>query len=420
MNEEIGTAIAVQTEQALAVQPVQPSAAMMILKMAADPTVDIERIKALMDIALKLDAIDAKKQYDAAIAQFKLNDIVIVKDKDNLKYKSKYSTLGNAVTTVNPFLAKCGLNARWSIDQESKPGQVVITCILTHAAGHFETCKMFAPPDESGGPTGMNAIQRIKSTRTYLENTTFESILGLAPSDKSGDDDGNGFSNGELAVQCREIETAETLEDCTKLYLAYFAQAKAANNGAAKLAIIASKEKRKKELTAAQPKDEVPAATPTQAQKATTTAPTQPAGPAPDYLFEDGVMEGTCTKAQYFPARKGADGTPKKEVIALTMAVPAGDKDAVYCYHAHLFPALLTVAKGAHVILTVTEVKGFRTLEDVRSIDSIRYRDGKKLSDMPIDDRDIPEGLGDPNPGNAPIVPIAGVDDVLGGQPIVA
>jgi hypothetical protein len=52
-----------------------------------------------------------------------------------------------------------------------------VTCILKHRLGHFETCTMGGPPDESGGK---NRIQGFKSTKSYLERQTLEAICGVA------------------------------------------------------------------------------------------------------------------------------------------------------------------------------------------------------------------------------------------------
>ena len=52
-----------------------------------------------------------------------------------------------------------------------------MTCVLAHELGHTESVTMFAPPE---GSPGMNAIQKLRSTRTYLERTTLESLCGAA------------------------------------------------------------------------------------------------------------------------------------------------------------------------------------------------------------------------------------------------
>ena len=58
---------------------------------------------------------------------------------------------------------------------------------------------MSAPPDTSGSK---NLIQQLKSTKTYLEIATFESVTGIAAIDK-GDDDGN--SAGQQTVDPYQV-----------------------------------------------------------------------------------------------------------------------------------------------------------------------------------------------------------------------
>ena len=87
---------------------------------------------------------------------------------------------------MNAALSEHQLTARWEVEQ-SDPTLIKVTCFLTHAMGHFESAAMSAPPDVSGAK---NTIQQIKSTKTYLEIATYESVTGVA-SYGSMDDDGN-------------------------------------------------------------------------------------------------------------------------------------------------------------------------------------------------------------------------------------
>ena len=161
-----------------------------MIHLAIQQGAGIEQLERLWDMQLKYEANEAKKAYHFAMSEFKKERIVITKDKDNAQYKSKYTSIGNLVDSVTPILGKHGLTHKWDISQEGD--MITVTCVSTHALGHSEKVSMQAPPDKSGAK---NPIQQIKSTRTYLQAATFESLFGLASTDANCDDDGNGYGN---------------------------------------------------------------------------------------------------------------------------------------------------------------------------------------------------------------------------------
>lgn len=158
-----------------------------VIEMAIEST-DLEKIEKFMDLKERNEKNEARKAFHLAMAEFKKEPIRIGKDKKNTQYNSMYTTIGNLVNTVAPSLGMHGLSHKWDIEQ-AQDGTVKVTCVATHSLGHSDSCSMFAPPDKSGAK---NAIQQIKSTRTYLQAATFESLFGLASSDANINDDGNG------------------------------------------------------------------------------------------------------------------------------------------------------------------------------------------------------------------------------------
>lgn len=149
----------------------------------ADPNLMMKRL----EVWREFKAMQAKDAYVAAFAEFKRNPPNIVKDLRNDQYGSDYTSLGNLVNTTNKALAQHGLNARWDVDQ-SVAGSIKMVCILSHVEGHQETVTIAGPPDDTGNK---NALQRIKSTLTYLEGATFQAITGIVANEFAVNDDGN-------------------------------------------------------------------------------------------------------------------------------------------------------------------------------------------------------------------------------------
>jgi hypothetical protein len=175
-----------------------------MVHMAVQQGADLEKLQKLMDLEERWEKNNAQKAYHAAVASFKRNPPRVIKDKVNKQYGSKYASKHSLVNTVNVELGKHGLNARWDISQ-NEDSLITVSCILTHELGHSESVTMKAPPDSSGSK---NPIQQIKSTKTYLEIATFESVTGVAASE-DGDDDGNGA--GPDYVTDEQIANLESL-----------------------------------------------------------------------------------------------------------------------------------------------------------------------------------------------------------------
>jgi hypothetical protein len=168
----------------------QMSQADRLVEMAITSGADMDRLDKLLDLKERYDREEARKQFTAALAAFKSEDIQIGKDK-LVGYKNKdgsftgyaHATLGNVVGTAVPHMSKHGLSHRWDVVQQD--GVITVTCILTHSGGHSEKISMFASPDDTGKK---NSIQQVASTVSYLERYTFLAITGLAVEDQLDDD----------------------------------------------------------------------------------------------------------------------------------------------------------------------------------------------------------------------------------------
>lgn len=178
------------------------------LMVAMEKGYDLDQIERLMDIQDRHDAAQAKKAFVAAMAKFKSIPIKIPKDTQNGKYGSWYTTIGVLVNTVLPAMSQCGLSHRWDTEQPSMQ-EVRVTCTVTHEMGHSESTTMMAPPDKSGSK---NPIQEIKSTRTYLQSATFESIMGLASTNANINDDGNGATQGKPVEYITDAQVGQLLD----------------------------------------------------------------------------------------------------------------------------------------------------------------------------------------------------------------
>jgi len=195
-----------QEETALA--PIQPAeiSPMQMIQSALERGASMEQINQLLDLKDRIEAKEAEKAFVAAMSAFKACNVVVTKDKKNKQYgDAPYTSLGNLVRTVTPFLSQNNLSAGWDI-QQSPTGMITVTCSITHAQGFSKSVSMTGAPDKSGAK---NPIQEIKSTITYLKACTYESVTGLAATEEANlDDDGNGAGKSKPGMDGVELDTA--------------------------------------------------------------------------------------------------------------------------------------------------------------------------------------------------------------------
>jgi hypothetical protein len=178
-------AVVVKEEVVVPEVKVSPSA---LIELAISKGADLEKLDKLLTLQERYEAMEAKKAYNKAMAEFKANPPEINKDK-TVGYDSKtggkvgykHASLYNVTEKISVELSKHGLSASWSTKQN---GAILVTCKITHVKGHSEETTLSAPADVSGNK---NAIQAIGSTISYLSRYTLLCICGLATYD---DDDG--------------------------------------------------------------------------------------------------------------------------------------------------------------------------------------------------------------------------------------
>lgn len=154
---------------------------------------NIEIYREAVALAKEMDAIAARKAFDAAMAEAKAR-ITVIKKNRQVGFDSRkpgagrtdyaYEDLGEIARTIDPVLGELGLSYRWRTSSDiNQP--VVVTCIIAHRDGHSEETTLRAGRDDDN--SNKNSLQRIGSTITYLQRYTLKAALGLAA---SKDDDG--------------------------------------------------------------------------------------------------------------------------------------------------------------------------------------------------------------------------------------
>lgn len=175
---------------------------MEMLGRALERGADLNVLEKLMDLQERHARNQAKKAFDAAVADAKAEIKPVKKNREGHNNK-RYADQAAYAAAVDGILAKHGLSYRYRATQDA---QVHVTCILSHRDGYSEETTLASAPDNSGGK---NSIQAIGSALTYLQRYSLTLALGLAASE---DDDG-ASADGDLPVTEEQVAELIALKD---------------------------------------------------------------------------------------------------------------------------------------------------------------------------------------------------------------
>ncbi len=148
----------------------------------------VETLEKLMGLQERWEKNQARKAFDAAVADAKAEIKPVVRSSTGHNQK-KYADFAAIARSVDPIISKHGLSYRFRSMQDDR---INVTCVLSHKLGHSEETTLSGPPDTTGNK---NAIQAIGSTLTYLQRYSLMQALGLA----AGEDD-DGDKGGSTSV----------------------------------------------------------------------------------------------------------------------------------------------------------------------------------------------------------------------------
>ena len=167
----------------------QPPASLMTVigNLAANPNVDVDKIRQLLEIQERWQMNVAKSEFREAMAKFTSNPPKIIKDR-HVKFNTSkgvteydHATLGNVTQQIAGGLGAVGITSSFRVKQEGRA--ITVTCVLSRGAYSEET-SLTADNDDSGGK---NPVQSIGSALTYLRRYTLLAATGLATDEEDTD-----------------------------------------------------------------------------------------------------------------------------------------------------------------------------------------------------------------------------------------
>lgn len=160
-----------------------------LLRLATEQGADVDKLEKLMALQERWQANKARAAFFNAIGEFqsacpdlRKNKKVEFTTKSGGTTSYNYAPLADIDRQIKGLMKEHGLSKRWEF--EDKPGELRVTCIVTHKDGHSERTTMTSPADPSGGK---NDIQARGSSIEYMKRYTLIGALGLATADQDID-----------------------------------------------------------------------------------------------------------------------------------------------------------------------------------------------------------------------------------------
>ncbi|WP_060507209.1 ERF family protein [Pseudomonas sp. NBRC 111124] len=184
-----------------------------IQKVAMSPTADIDKMERLMVMHQNIQALQAKQQYDEALAAMQEELPVIgerggIKDK-NGRIQSTYALWEDINEMIKPVLARHGFALSFRTPRNERG--IEVEGVLSHRAGHRETTSLLLPADTSGSKNG---VQAVASSVSYGKRYTAGALLNFTTTGE--DDDGNGAVVTPRVTSVQAAQLAMLLERCSE------------------------------------------------------------------------------------------------------------------------------------------------------------------------------------------------------------
>lgn len=152
---------------------------------ARDPQVDPAKMTALLELKERIDARQAEIEFNRAFARLQIKLPRVKKNGTIDLGKGKpipFAKWEDVDAVIRPILTAEGFAL--SFTSKAVSAGILMTCVLTHSAGHVKTSEMQLPPD--AGP-GRNALQAIGSSRSYGKRYLACDVLNLVTEGEDND-----------------------------------------------------------------------------------------------------------------------------------------------------------------------------------------------------------------------------------------
>lgn len=168
-----------------------------VMRAACDPTVDVVKMGALLEMRERLEQKDAEKAFAIAMNAAQADMGTIGVDAYNPQTKSNYATYAKLDKALRPIYLRHGFSLSFDTDETILEGVVRCRCYVSHRDGYTRTYSADVPSDGKGAKGGdvMSKTHAFGSGASYGMRYLLKMIFNVAVGEK--DDDGNGGADQE-------------------------------------------------------------------------------------------------------------------------------------------------------------------------------------------------------------------------------
>ena len=171
-------------------------------RVALDPTIDIERLKAVIEMENASQDRAANAEFERAFAEMQ-PDLPAVEKAGKGQNNSEFAKLEAVQSAARPILRQHGFSYRFK--QQAIEGGIRLRCTLSHKSGGSDFDEMDLPYDTGGQK---NAVQSRGSTVSYGKRYTLCNVLGIQLGGE--DNDGQTSLSGDVLTP-DNVKTIRTL-----------------------------------------------------------------------------------------------------------------------------------------------------------------------------------------------------------------
>jgi hypothetical protein len=175
----------------------------MIQQIALNPSADVEKLRAVMDMKMEMFNRGAEIEFNAAMAAAQQEIEPVARTAQNKQTNSSYAKLENIIEQCAPIWTRHGFALSFDNGDCPKPNHYRVECEVTHRAGHKKHYHADIPEDIAGiqGSVNKTGVHAFGSTMSYGRRYLTCMIFNIAL--KNEDRDGNKTAEraGNAAAQ---------------------------------------------------------------------------------------------------------------------------------------------------------------------------------------------------------------------------
>lgn len=152
---------------------------------------DLAKAKELIAFGKELEADEAKKAFNIAMAEAQAEMLPVATNANNTQTRSKYATYDQLDRALRPIYTRHGFGLSFDEADSPKPDCIRVVCEVTHRAGHTKIYHRDMPADGKGAKGGdvMTKTHAAGAAASYGMRYILRGIFNVAVGE--GDTDGN-------------------------------------------------------------------------------------------------------------------------------------------------------------------------------------------------------------------------------------